>query len=54
MPNAPTVVVKSKHRRRKNRVRRKRQEQISKFAKKKTLEKMKKEGSLPKIAESRL
>ena len=54
MPNAPSSVVKSKHRRRNNRIRRKRQEQIAKFAKKRTLEKMKKDGCLPKIAEGRL
>jgi hypothetical protein len=54
MPNAPTVNVNSKHRKRKNRHRRNRQEQIAAFAKKKTLERMKKNGCLPKIAEERL
>jgi hypothetical protein len=54
MANTTDREVKIKHRKRKNRVRRKNQENILKFAKKKTLEELKKEGRLPKIAMGRL
>ena len=54
MANAPLKLVKIKHRKRKNRIRERNQEQILKFAKKKTIEKLYKEGKLPKIALGRL
>ena len=54
MPNAPDKAVKIKHKQRKERIKRKNQDQILKFAKKKTLEKLHKEGKLPKIAMRRL
>jgi len=54
MANTTDREVKVKHRKRKNRVKRKNQENILNFAKKKTLEKLKKEGRLPKIAMGRL
>ena len=50
MPNTTNREVAMKHRRRKRVVRRKRQEQIAKFAKKKTREALHKLGRLPKIA----
>lgn len=54
MPNAPQIDVKRKHRKRKQRIRNKNQQQILKNAKKKTIEKLFKEGNLPKIAMGRL
>jgi hypothetical protein len=54
MANTTDREVKVKHRKRKDRTRRKNQENILNFAKKKTLEQMKKEGRLPKIAMGRL
>lgn len=54
MANTTDREVKIKHRKRKNRVRCKNQENILNFAKKKTLEQLKKEGRLPKIAMGRL
>jgi hypothetical protein len=54
MPNAPQIDVKRKHRKRKARIKRNEQQQILKFAKKKTIEKLYKEGKLPKIAMGRL
>jgi hypothetical protein len=50
MPNTTNREVAMKHRRRKRVVRRKRQEQIAQFAKKKTREALAKLGRLPKIA----
>lgn len=54
MPNTPNREVKIKHRQRKARIRKNNQENILKFAKKKTIEKLHKEGRLPKIAMGRL
>ena len=54
MPNAPQIDVKRKHRKRKDRLKRNNQEQILKFAKKKTIQKLHEEGKLPKIAMGRL
>lgn len=54
MPNTPNREVKIKHRKRKARITRKNQESIANKAKKKTLEKLNKEGRLPKIAMGRL
>jgi hypothetical protein len=54
MPNAPSKLVKMKHKKRKERIKKRNQEQILKFAKKKTIEKLHKEGKLPKIALERL
>lgn len=54
MPNTTNREVKIKHRKRKNRIRKKNQESIALDAKKKTLEKLHKEGRLPKIAMGRL
>ena len=50
MPNTTNREVFIKHRRRKRVNRRKRQEQIAQFAKKKTREALYKLGRLPKIA----
>jgi len=50
MPNTTTRKVSLKHRRRKRVVRRKRQEQIAQFAKKKTREALHKLKRLPNIA----
>jgi hypothetical protein len=50
MPNTTNREVFWKHRRRKRVNRRKRQEQIAQFAKKKTREALHKLGRLPKIA----
>ena len=50
MPNTTNREVFMKHRRRKRVNRRKRQEQIAQFAKKKTREALHKLGRLPKIA----
>lgn len=54
MPNAPAKEVKLKHKKRKNRIRKRNQENILKYAKKKTIEQLNKEGRLPKIAKGRL
>ena len=54
MPNTTNREAKIKHRKRKNRITRQNQENIAKNAKKKTLEKLHKEGRLPKIAMGRL
>jgi hypothetical protein len=54
MPNTTNREVKIKHRKRKIRIRKKSQESIALNAKKKTLEKLHKEGRLPKIAMGRL
>lgn len=54
MPNTTDREVKIKHRKRKIRIRKKNQQNILKYAKKKTLEQLDKEGRLPKIAMGRL
>lgn len=54
MPNTTNREVKIKHRKRKSRITRQRQENIAKFAKKKTLVQLNEEGRLPKIAMGRL
>jgi hypothetical protein len=54
MSNTPSKDVKVKHRKRKDRLRRNSQESIILHAKKKTLEKLKDEGKLPKLAFSRI
>jgi hypothetical protein len=54
MANTTNREVKVKHRKRKNRIRRQNQENILNHAKKKTIEKLYKEGKLPKIAMGRL
>lgn len=54
MANTTNREVKAKHRKRKIRIRKKNQESIALNAKKKTLEKLHKEGRLPKIAMGRL
>lgn len=54
MPNSKQVNALKKHKRRKERITKNSQEQILKFAKKKTIEKLNKEGRLPKIALGRL
>lgn len=54
MPNTTDREVKIKHRKRKIRIRNRNQQNILKYAKKKTLEQLKKEGRLPKIAMGRL
>lgn len=54
MPNTTNREVKIKHRKRKIRIRKNSQESIALNAKKKTLEKLHKEGRLPKIAMGRL
>lgn len=54
MANTTNREVKIKHRKRKIRIRKKSQESIALNAKKKTLEKLHKEGRLPKIAMGRL
>ena len=54
MANTTNREVKVKHRKRKKRITRQNQESIALNAKKKTLEKLQKEGRLPKIALGRL
>jgi|LauGreDrversion4_2_1035121.scaffolds.fasta_scaffold568792_1 hypothetical protein len=54
MANTTNREVKVKHRKRKKRITRQNQESIAQNAKKKTLEKLYKEGRLPKIAMGRL
>jgi hypothetical protein len=54
MPNSKQIIVKRKHKKRKLRIKKRNQEQILKNAKKKTIEKLSKEGRLPKIALGRL
>jgi len=54
MANTTDREVKAKHRKRKARIKRNAQNSIANHAKKKTLEKLFKEGKLPKIAMGRL
>ena len=54
MPNTTDREVKIKHRKRKNRIRRNKQNSILEHAKKKTILELESMGELPKIARGRL